>query len=46
VAALFLDMFFATFILVKNHNIAKNSTTTKAREKISTELESLEFFLC
>ena len=31
-------------IFVKNHNIAKNSTTTKAREKISTELESLEFF--
>jgi hypothetical protein len=29
--------------LVKNHKIAKNSTTTKAREKISTDLESLDF---
>ncbi len=28
---------------MKNHKIAKNSTTTQAREKISTELESLEF---
>jgi hypothetical protein len=28
----------------KNHNIAKNSTTTKARENISTELISLDFF--
>jgi len=28
---------------VKNHNIANNSTTTKAREKLSTDLESLEF---
>jgi hypothetical protein len=26
---------------VKNHKIAKNSTTTQAREKISTDLESL-----
>jgi hypothetical protein len=30
------------FYLVKNHKIAKNSTTTKARQK-STDLESLEF---
>jgi len=32
------------FYLVKNHKIAKNSTTTKARENISADLESLEFF--
>jgi hypothetical protein len=42
VAALVPDMFY-NFYLVKNHKIAKNSTTTKAREKISTFLESLEF---
>jgi hypothetical protein len=29
---------------VKNHKIAKNSTTTKARETISADLESLEFW--
>jgi hypothetical protein len=34
---------FGHFYLVKNHKIAKNSTTTKAREKISTDLESSEF---
>jgi hypothetical protein len=28
---------------VKNHKIAKNSTTTIAIEKISTDFESLEF---
>jgi hypothetical protein len=28
---------------VRHHKIAKNSTTTKAREKIGTDLESLEF---
>jgi len=27
----------------KSQNCKKNSTTTKAREKISTDLESLEF---
>jgi hypothetical protein len=27
---------------VKNHKIAKNSTTTKARQKISTGLKFLE----
>jgi hypothetical protein len=32
VAAWFPDM-FCNFYLVKNHKIAKNSTTTKAREK-------------
>jgi hypothetical protein len=29
---------------VKNYKNAKNAKTTKAREKISTYLESLEFF--
>jgi hypothetical protein len=33
---------FATFIFLKNHKIAKNLTTTNAREKISTDFESLE----
>jgi hypothetical protein len=28
----------------KNHNIANNSTTTEARYKVSTYLESLEFY--
>ncbi len=32
------DMFL-NFYLVKNHKIAKNSIATKAREKISTDLE-------
>jgi hypothetical protein len=34
---------FCNFHLAKNHKIADNSTATKAREKISTDLESLEF---
>jgi hypothetical protein len=34
---------FCNFYIVKNHKIAKNSTTAKAWEKISTDLESLEF---
>ncbi len=42
VAALLPDM-FGSFYLVKNHKHAKNSTTTKAREKINTDLASLEF---
>jgi hypothetical protein len=42
VAAWFPDMFWNCY-LVKNHKIAKNSTTTKAREKLITDLESLEF---
>jgi hypothetical protein len=42
VAAWFPDS-FCYFYLVKNHQIAKNSTTTKAREKIITDFESLEF---
>jgi hypothetical protein len=43
VAALVPDM-FSKFYLAKNHQIANNSATTEAREKISTDLESLEFF--
>jgi hypothetical protein len=38
---------FCSFYLIKNHKIANNSTTTKAREKLSTDLEDfrvLEFF--
>jgi hypothetical protein len=41
-AALFPDM-FPYFYLVKNHKIAKHLTTTKAREKMSTDLKYLEF---
>jgi hypothetical protein len=40
-AAWFPDMFL-NFYLVKNPKTAKNLTTTKAIEKISTDLESLE----
>jgi hypothetical protein len=36
VAVWFPDM-FCYFYLVKDHKIAKNSATTKAREKISTD---------
>jgi hypothetical protein len=42
VAAWVSDM-FCYFHLAKNKKIADYSTTTKAREKISTYLESLEF---
>jgi hypothetical protein len=41
VAAWVTDM-FCNFYLVKNHKIANNSTTTKARDKLSTYLESVE----
>jgi hypothetical protein len=41
-AALFPDM-FGNFYVVKNHKIAKNSTITNAKEKMRTDLESLEF---
>jgi hypothetical protein len=41
-AAWFPDM-FCSFYLGKNHKLAKNSRTLKAKEKISTDLESLEF---
>ncbi len=42
-AARVSDM-FCNFYLLKNHKIGKNSTTTKAREKISTYLESVESY--
>jgi hypothetical protein len=42
VAAWLPDM-FCNLYSVKNHKIAEISTTTKAGEKISTDLESLEF---
>ncbi len=42
-AAWLTDMFY-NFQLVKNHKIAENSAITKAREKLSTDLESLEFY--
>ncbi len=35
---------FCNFYFVKNYKIAKTSATTKAREKISADLESLEFY--
>ncbi len=35
---------FCNFYLVKYHKNTKNSTTTKGREKISADLESLELF--
>jgi hypothetical protein len=43
VAAWVPDMFY-NFYLEKNHKIVNNSTATEAREKIITDLESLEFF--
>jgi hypothetical protein len=43
VAAWFPDM-FCNFYLVKNRKIAKNSRAIQAREKISTDLESLELY--
>jgi hypothetical protein len=48
VAAWFPDIFW-NFYSVKTHKIAKNLTTTKARQKIITYLEIhriLEFFWC
>jgi hypothetical protein len=42
VAAWVPDVFY-NFYLVKNYKKEKNSTTAKASEKISTDLESLEF---
>jgi hypothetical protein len=33
---------FCNFYLAESHKIANNSATTEAREKISTDLESLE----
>jgi hypothetical protein len=43
-AALVSDM-FCNFYFVKNHKIANNSATSWATEKISTNLESLEFYI-
>jgi hypothetical protein len=34
---------FCNFYLVKNKKIAYNSATTEAKEKIRTDLESVEF---
>ncbi len=34
---------FCNLYLVKNHKTADNTTTTKATEKLSTDLESLDF---
>jgi hypothetical protein len=42
--AAWFPVMFCNFCLVKNHKITNDSTTTKAREKISTDLESLSFF--
>ncbi len=36
-----LDM-FCNFITLKNHEVTNNSTTTYARDKIESDLESLE----
>jgi hypothetical protein len=33
---------FCNYYLAKNQKMADNPTTTEAREKISTDLESLE----
>ncbi len=35
---------FCNFYVEENHKIANNSTTTDARENISTHLESLEYY--
>jgi hypothetical protein len=35
---------FCSFYFVKKHKIANISTTTAAKQKIITDLESLEFF--
>ncbi len=42
-AALVPDM-FCNFYLVKHYKIANNSAAIEAREKISTDLKSLEFY--
>ncbi len=41
--AAWFPVMFCNFYLVKNQEIATNSTATKAREKIITDLKSLEF---
>jgi hypothetical protein len=42
VASWISDM-FCNFYLVKNHKMAENSTTTKGKEKINMDLESVKF---
>jgi len=37
---------FCNFYLVKNHKIANNSATTEARDKISADLDPVEFMNC
>ncbi len=36
---------FHNLLLAKNHKISNNLTTAEAREKISADLESLDFFV-
>ncbi len=43
-AACVSDMFWNIY-LVKIHKIANNSATAEAREKISTDFESVEFYI-
>jgi hypothetical protein len=43
VSAWIPDM-ICNFCSVKSHKIANNTATTEAREKISADLESLEFY--
>jgi len=35
---------FCNFYLVKNHKLTESLATTKAREKMSAELETLKFW--
>jgi hypothetical protein len=44
VAACVQDI-YGNFYFVKRHKIANNSATAEAREKVSTDLESLELIL-
>jgi hypothetical protein len=44
--AAWVPITFCNFYLVKNHKIANNSTSAGAREKLSTDLESLECYHC
>ncbi len=41
--AAWVPYMFCNFYFVKNHKTANYSTTTKAREKMCTDLKSLEF---
>jgi len=42
-AAAWIPDMFCNFYLVKSHNIANNSATAEAREKMSADSESSEF---